>query len=296
MWHHWTGWLRRAGRQEWSRRQLAQWIGQNWARVSYGRRVEPTWLELNRPDIPVQGLPSAFDGFRIAQLSDLHCSRQVIPSYLSEAVELTMAQQADLIVLTGDFIHHGFHYVEHVAAVLSGLRAPGGVFAVLGNHDFSVRNALGIRRHRHLHRAVADALVNQGIQVLRNEAVPLLRDGQRCFLIGLDDLWSRRCDLETAFRGLDASIPHVVLAHNPRTIEKLDGRRCDLMLSGHTHGGQVNWPGLGRVTLGRKARRFAAGLYRYQDSYLYVNKGVGFGFRFRFGVRPEVAVLTLRQA
>ena len=90
------------------------------------------------------------------------------------------------------------------------------------------------------------------------------------------------------------SVPRVVLAHNPRTVEHLNGRRCDLMLSGHTHGGQVHVPGLGRPTLGRNAKRFAAGLYRYRDTYLYVNKGVGFGFRFRYGVRPEVAVLRLQ--
>jgi predicted MPP superfamily phosphohydrolase len=85
-----------------------------------------------------------------------------------------------------------------------------------------------------------------------------------------------------------------MLAHNPRTAEGLQDRRCDLMLSGHTHGGQVNWPGLGRP-LGRKARRFAAGLYQFSRTQVYVNKGVGFGFRFRFGVRPEVAVMTLQR-
>lgn len=296
MWHHWTGWLRRTGRQALSRRQLAQWIGQNWARVSYGRGIEPTWLELNRCDVPVADLPAGFAGFRVLQLSDFHCGRHVFDSYLHETIDLAQAQQADLVVLTGDFIHHGFQYIDRVATILGRLRAPAGVFAVLGNHDFSVRNALGIRRHRHLHRAVTNALQAQGIQVLRNQAVPIARQEQRLVLVGLDDLWSRRCDLDAAFAGLDASIPHLVLAHNPRTIEKLEGRRCDLMLSGHTHGGQINWPGLGRVTLGRRARRYAAGLYRINNSFLYVNKGVGFGFRFRFGVRPEVAILTLRPA
>src|SRR6202022_1060271 len=108
------------------------------------------------------------------------------------------------------------------------------------------------------------------------------------------DLWSRVCDVEQAYAGLSDADPCIVLAHNPRTVEHLDGRRCDLMLSGHTHGGQINWPGLGRVTLGRHARRLAAGMYRYKNSYIYVNKGVGFGLRFRLGVRPEVAVLTLQ--
>jgi len=87
-----------------------------------------------------------------------------------------------------------------------------------------------------------------------------------------------------------------VLAHNPCTIEEIGDRRCDLMLSGHTHGGQINLPGLGRVTLSRKGKRFAAGMYRVKNSYLYVNKGVGFGFPVRFNMRPEVALLTLESA
>src|SRR5207302_1732296 len=109
---------------------------------SYGYRVEPTWLELNRHEIPVAGLSPAFAGFRIVQLSDFHCSSQVTPAYLHEAVQLAQAQQADLVVLTGDFIHKGYRYVNQVAEVLGRLSAPCGVYAVLGNHDFSVRSAL----------------------------------------------------------------------------------------------------------------------------------------------------------
>jgi hypothetical protein len=104
------------------------------------------------------------------------------------------------------------------------------------------------------------------------------------------------CDVEQAYAGTCVTEPRVVLAHNPCTIDELEGRRCDLMLSGHTHGGQVNLPGLGRVTLSKKGKRFAAGMYRVNDSYLYVNKGVGFGFRVRYNVRPEVALLTLQPA
>jgi uncharacterized protein len=291
---HVVGWLHSEARQNLKRKRWARWIGRGWARVSYGYRIEPTWLELNRRDVPISGLPGAFAGFRIVQLSDFHCSRKVTSSYLAEAVELAQAQDPDLVVLTGDFVHRGFKYVDAVAEALSHLSAPYGVFAVLGNHDFSVRNALGLRRFRHLHRAVTHALTGRGIQVLRNEAVALQRKEARLYLIGVQDLWSRVCDLDRAFAGLASSIPHVVLAHNPRTVERLGGRRCDLMLSGHTHGGQVHLPVLGRPMLGKKARRFAAGMYRYRNTHVYVNKGVGFGFRFRYGARPEVAVLTLQ--
>jgi predicted MPP superfamily phosphohydrolase len=296
MLHHVAGWLRTNGRSRPVRRHWARWIGRNWARVSYGYRVEPTWLELNHLEVPVRGLPAEFAGFRIAQLTDFHCSRKVTATYLGEAMALAQAQRPDLIVLTGDFIHHGFKYVERIAEVVGELSAPFGVYAVLGNHDFSVRNALGIRRFRHLHQVVADALAARGVRVLRNETVCLDRGFARLYLTGVDDLWSRVCDVPGAFEGLHPAVPRVVLAHNPQTIERLDSERCDLMLSGHTHGGQINWPGVGRPVLSKRARRFAAGLYRYNGTYLYVNKGIGFGFRFRFGVRPEVAIATLQPA
>jgi len=288
--------MRLEARRGRARGRWARWIGRSWARVSYGYRVEPTWLELSQCTVPIAGLPPAFAGFRIAQLSDFHCSHQVTPAYLSEAVQLAQAQNPDLVVLTGDFIHRGYKYVRPVAECLGQLSAPHGVYAVLGNHDFSVRNALGFRRYRHLHRAVTSALSEQGIRVLQNEAVNLSREQALLHLVGVQDLWSRVCDLERAFADVPAQVPCVVLAHNPRTVELLDERRCDLMLSGHTHGGQVHVPGLGRPTLGKRARRFAAGMYRYRQTHVYVNKGVGFGFRFRFGVRPEVAILTLQPA
>jgi len=294
--NHLVGWLRSEARTGQAGGRWARWIGRNWARVTYALRVEPTWLELNQLEVPVAGLPEAFAGLRIAQLSDFHCSRQVTPTYLNEAVELAKSQEADVIVLTGDFVHKGYRYVDRIARILGKLSSPHGVYAVLGNHDYSVRNAYGFRRYRHLHRAVAEALTAEGIRVLHNETVHLERGSSGLNLIGVNDLWSRMCDLDRAFAGLSPSLPHIVLAHNPRTVERLAGRRCDLMLSGHTHGGQILLPGVGRPTLGRKAGRFAAGMYHYHNTYLYVNKGVGFGFRLRFGVRPEVAVFTLRLA
>jgi uncharacterized protein len=294
MWKNVVTWLERQRQPEHRRGQLARWLGCGWARVHYATRVEPTWLELTQHQVPVAGLPPSFAGMRVVQLSDFHCSRHVTASYLSEAVALAQAQTPDLIVLTGDFIHKGFKYVQRVASVLGQLNAPEGVYAVLGNHDFSVRNALGIRRHKHLHQAMADALESHGIRVLRNETVQVTRGEHALHLTGLDDLWSRVCNIDQAFADSGSSEPRLVLAHNPCTIEHLGERRCDLMLSGHTHGGQVNLPGLGRVTLSRNGKRFAAGMYRVDDRYLYVNKGVGFGIRVRYNVRPEVALLTLQ--
>src|SRR5262249_9436316 len=147
-----------------------------------------------------------------------------------------------------------------------------------------------------LHQTIEHELRERGVRVLRNTCWPLQKDRACIYLCGVDDLWSRACDLAGTLDGIPAGVPPIVLAHNPRTIEHLDGRRCDLMLSGHTHGGQINWPGYGPLFLGRKSRRFASGLYRLDQTHLYVNKGIGYGLPFRFRVRPEVAVLTLRRA
>lgn len=274
-------------------RHWAGWLGRNWARWTYGRHVEPTWLELTRHAIPVAGLSPALHRFRIVQLSDLHGGKGVPLHFLEEAVAVANAQQPDVVAVTGDFIHKGFRYVERVAELVRRLKARHGVYAVLGNHDFSVRNALGIRRHKHLHRTMEEALAERGVAVLRNRSMRLEHGEGRLHLAGVDDLWSGGCDLKSAFAGLSPAEPCVLLAHNPHTVGHLDGERCDLILSGHTHGGQVDWPGLGRFTLSKKAKRYAAGMYRVRDSYLYVNRGVGFGFRFRFGVRPEVALFEL---
>ena len=293
MLHKFVAWMRSEAKANPGKGRMARWIGRNWARLTYATRIEPTWLELNHLPIPVKDLPPAFSGLRIVQMSDFHGGHQVTAAYLNEAVELAQAQEPDAVVLTGDFVHKGFCHVDQVAEILGKLQAPLGVFAVLGNHDFSVRNALGIRRHQHLHQAVADALKNQGIRVLHNETQVLTRGGQHLYLAGVEDLWSRVCDLDKTLANLSPHIPCVLLAHNPSTVEHLNGHRCDLVLSGHTHGGQVKLPGVGPVALGPKGRRFAAGLYQVNDTTLYVNKGVGFGLRIRFGVRPEVAVLTL---
>jgi predicted MPP superfamily phosphohydrolase len=249
---------------------------------------------MNRVSVEIADLPPDFDGFRIAQLSDIHCGKHLPPDYLHRVIETTMNEQPDLIVITGDFVHKGYAHVEMVAKALRECQSPHGVLAVLGNHDFSVRNALGLRRHRGLHRAIQDALEENGIRVLRNACFTLSRELSYLHIVGVDDLWSRECDPVKALGHLPRDEPRVVLAHNPQTVHSLGDLRCDLMLSGHTHGGQIDLPILGRVFLGKKARKLAAGMYCQGNCRVYVNKGVGFGFRFRYGVRPEIAVLTLR--
>jgi predicted MPP superfamily phosphohydrolase len=276
------------------RGRVAKFVGRNWARVGYGYHVEPTWLEVNRFDIPVRGLASGFHGLKVAHLTDFHHGAQIPAGYLENALERTMAEKPDMIALTGDFVHKGYKHIQHAAKLFRHLKAPLGVVAVLGNHDFSVRNALGIRRHPGLHQAIADALGSEGVRVLRNESILHDRDGGGLVVAGIDDLWSNESDPQAALGPYSPDTPRIVLAHNPQSVDLFGDNRFDLVLSGHTHGGQVNWPGLGRILLGKKARRWSAGLYPHGPGHLYVNKGVGFGWRFRFGVRPELALFTLK--
>jgi predicted MPP superfamily phosphohydrolase len=263
--------------------------------LSYAVLVEPTWLEVNRLQISLPGASSA-SGLKIVQLTDFHFQRRVPASYVESCVRAANAEDPHLIALTGDYVHKGARYVERIADLLSALRAPLGVYAVLGNHDHAVRNALGIRRYPRLHQKVADSLSRRGIRVLHNELLTVEHAGCRYQISGVDDLWSRRCRPDLALAGLDPALPHVMLAHHPRTIELLEGRRCDLMLSGHTHGGQVHLQRFGSVTLSKRMRSYAAGLYHHGEARVYVNKGVGFGLRIRYNRRPEIAVFELLPA
>ena len=131
---------------------------------------------------------------------------------------------------------------------------------------------------------------------MANDGVVLKRGGDALGVVGVEDLWSRRCELAIPLAAIDDELPRIVLAHNPRTVELTAGRRCDLMLSGHTHGGQINLPGIGAPMLSRRMRRYSAGLYQVGSTYLYVNKGIGYGMRFRYRSRPEVAILELTSA
>ena len=288
--------MTRPQRIEHRARRITQWIGRSWARLSYSRFVEPFWLETNLLDLPFPALAGNLDGLRILHLTDFHLCGRVPVSHIRQAVQAGNRQGCDLVALTGDFIQSGSHYIDEIAQMLGSLRAPLGVFAVLGNHDFSVRNALGVRRFPRLANLVTRALGNVGITVLHNESRTISYKGQQLAIAGVADLWSGEADPDVALGTIAPEVFRVVLAHNPRTVESLSGKRCDLMLSGHTHGGQVQWPGIGHLVLSRQMRAYAAGLYHRNDGYLYTNKGIGYTVRFRYNARPEIAVLTIRSA
>lgn len=249
-----------------------------------GGRMLP---EVRVRELPVERLPPAFDGYRIVQLSDIHCG-PYLPRWLYRRwCARALAERPDAVVLTGDFITSGNGYLDDVRDFTACLKAPDGVFACLGNHDYFA-----------VERGVAEALEAGGARVLRNESAALTRGGDTLHLAGVDDLWTRRADADAALRNVPGAAPVVMLAHDPDLFHEMVARGVAVVLSGHTHGGQFAVPFLGeRVNLARVRHRHTAGAYREGGSVLYVHRGMGTsGPPSRFGARPEIAVIVLRKA
>lgn len=240
-----------------------------------------------RRDVAIQALPAAFDGYRIVQLSDLHCGPFASGRRVDGWVSAANSLEADLVTVTGDLIASGATFVPVVARALGALRGRDGVFACMGNHDYFTEG-----------ESMATALTDNGLDVLRNRGVAIERDGARLYLAGVDDTWTGRDDLDATLSGRPAGTPTVLLAHDPALFPGAAARGVDLTLSGHTHGGQLGVPFFARRwNLARVMTRFSSGFYREGASTLYVNHGLGTtGVPIRWLVAPEIAVLTLRRA
>jgi predicted MPP superfamily phosphohydrolase len=239
-------------------------------------------------DVLVHGLDPRHDGVRIAQLSDIHVGSLTPEAHVRAAIEVANAAAPDLIVLTGDYVCWRRHEVELARSQLAGLRAPR-VLAVLGNHDYFTWAG-----------GVTDALTGNGYEVLRNQATIHHLRGAPLAIVGVDDPITRHDDLDAAFAGVTAGVSRVVLCHAPDRGPALAARGAELVLSGHTHGGQIYVRGVTDRIMKRIGLNFRRGLYEVGPrSTLYVTPGVGFsGVRRRVGegTHAEVAVLTLRAA
>ena len=241
--------------------------------------------EITEMDIRMRRLSAAHDGLRIVHLTDIHHSIYTPLEDVERAVDLTNQLHPDLVALTGDYVTFSPAYIRPVAEVLGRLRARLGVFAVLGNHDFQV-DADEMTR----------ALEDQQIHVLRNSHYALHAGHARLWLLGIDDLWWGADDLEAGVRHIPSHDPKILLCHNPMGIRMAVKHKIDLVLSGHTHGGQVRLPLLGAwYGRSRLGKRFVQGWNRLDGTQIYVSRGIGkVVLPLRVGCPPEIACLRLR--
>jgi predicted MPP superfamily phosphohydrolase len=258
----------------------------------YAGEIARHEIETIQRSIKLSGLPDAFAGMRIVQISDFHFEEYTEAFFLKEIVRKVNALAPDVVVLTGDFVSKGplgRHFAVRksylCAELLSEIQCPLR-YAILGNHDAAVNAP-----------AVSDALVTHGIPVLANRSVPLERDGRRLWITGLEDALEQRPNLAAALPAGRGDEPVILLAHEPDFADYALGHKIGLVLSGHTHGGQICVPFLPPLLLPELGRRYIHGLFKFDDGLqLNVNRGIGAVLLpFRFRCPPEITVITLAQ-
>jgi hypothetical protein len=268
------------------------WIAAGLAVVALAVRafwLEPASLRVAQYTIALDGGSRALDGLRIAVLADLHVGSPFNgPEKLARIVDETNASGADLVLLAGDYVIKGvlggtFVPPEDVAAALRPLHAPLGVYAVLGNHDWW----LGAPR-------VRDALHTAGIPTL-DDAVRSIDGARHFWIAGVSDFWEGTHDVHRALGGVTDDAPVIVLTHNPDVFPHVPARVA-LTIAGHTHGGQVALPLVGRPIVPSKyGERYAIGHVVEEGRHLFVTPGLGTSIiPVRFRVPPEISLVTLR--
>lgn len=281
-----SGWKQRgrtaslsSKRPETPLRTLALTLGQA-ARAALS---EPFLLTIEHHPIYLSKLPKAFDGFRVVHLSDFHHSSFTSSEQIKRAVETANRLKPDIIALTGDYISHDRQYAAPCAELLGRLRARYGVYAVLGNHDHWTDAAL-----------ITDLFRAEGITVLVNQGMRFELGGEAFWLAGVDDTMVGLEDLSLALAGARETEMKLLLAHNPIILRRAARASVDLVLSGHTHGGQVKLRSEHTVS-GKPRRRRVRGLGRQGDTQIYVTRGLGtVVLPIRYGCPPEVSLLELR--
>ena len=254
----------------------------------YARVVEPKSLRVTRTSIAIPNLDAPM---RIAQLSDLHSSPDVETSLLEEAATLAIEARPDIICLTGDYITGPDKFDSAgLVRIFRRLSAAAPVFSILGNHDLTRGR---IRRTGWGSDEVLDLLREGGTNVLHNKTEVIHANGQRLALTGIGDLWRNEFQPHRAFAKVDENIPVVFLCHNPDGKDAALAYRWDLMLSGHTHGGQVVLPFLEPTWAPVADKRFIAGRYDWEGRQMFITRGVGSIRGLRFSCPPEVSILDL---
>lgn len=260
--------------------------------------IHRAWLDVRRLAMPLRGLDPAFEGFRIAQISDLHVSPVVWRGFLAEQLKHVADLKPDLLVVTGDLITGGYRYARLAADLLAGVepRPRHGVVCILGNHDYSLHGKHSLREANRRARYFEKVLGDRGLTLLLNRAHRLRINGEDrpLTLVGLDDLWSGRLDPEAAFEDVTETESVICLNHDPRNALDLLRHPWQWMLCGHTHGRQLGTSRVGRRFNTRRRREFVRGRYELPGGRrLYVNRGLSYGQRFEHWCKPEITLFRL---
>lgn len=254
--------------------------------LSWSHFVEPEWIEVTQVQVPLPHLPKAFDGYRIAQASDIHIESGAMAEDWPGLAELISRQNADLICLTGDYVTEPANWqAKPLAEGFRRLRARDGVYAIMGNHDYFD----GYIQSR-------AALRETGVKELDNEVRVLRRGRDELHLAGVADPWLGHGDIAQVAAQIPPDAAAILLAHEPDFADEARKTgRFGLQLSGHSHGGQIALPFLGAIHVPEYARKYPRGLYDLNGMALYTNRGLGtVGPPFRLCARPEITVFTLR--
>lgn len=255
--------------------------------ILIGRLDQRTPIRLRRVSLPIAHLPAEMAGFRIAFLPDLHLGRLVKPSFVRKALRLGADLKAPAMVLGGDIVGRPDRHALALPALLAELPREQAVYAVLGNHEYYAGG-----------QDIARLLADGGARLLVNEHVLIGSDGRpaddgpRLALVGLDDCFQGRPDYDAALRGIAPGVCTLLLGHSP-DLADLPGARGDLMLSGHTHGGQVRVGSFipAKQTMNRK---YVEGLVRGPHFPIFISRGLGItGVALRLCCPPELWEITL---
>lgn len=251
------------------------------AKVAREALLEANSLTVEEVTVYLKRLPKKLDGFRIVQLSDIHHSPFTNLAHISRAVEIANNLTPDMFVLTGDFVSHETEFVSPMAEVMGKLESEFGTFACLGNHDHWTDAEL-----------VTNLLRGEGVRVLINEGFRFHARGASFWLAGVDDLMVGKTDVKSAVFGSHPTEMKILLAHNPAIIRRAARYGVDLMLSGHTHGGQVKFRDDEKKIL---KRRMSSGLHSRKETQVYITRGIGtVVVPFRYQCPPEISLIQLR--
>ena len=261
------------------------------ASLGYMRWGEPQWLRTSRHRIPL--LPPGSPDLRLLHLSDLHASGSVPLEYIQRAIRQGLEFQPDLICVTGDFITSQYDKWDAYREILATLPARAPTFACLGNHDGGSWAAAWLRGTGLPDAVKVTALLQQaGIVLLDNASQSITIGRVPLLMVGVGDLWNIETRPAKAFANTTPGTT-LLLCHNPDAKSDVEGYPWDLMLSGHTHGGQLRLPLLGTPLAPVEDKRYVEGLHRWHDRWIHITRGIGNVYGMRFNCRPEVSLLTL---